>query len=117
MARFSPRHPQVHDRGATRWVRVAVGPATFEEETDGGLRFDKPGLLAIANAGPDTNGSQFFITDRAAPPSRRQAHDFWECQNLDVVEAIASVATATANRPQSDVVLRRVKILRGAAAR
>lgn len=90
----------------------------FEDETDGGLRFDKPGLLAMANAGPDTNGSQFFITDRATPHHLDGKHTiFGECQNLDVVEAIATVATAAANRPQSDVVLRRVKILRGAAAR
>ncbi|HCH62728.1 MAG TPA: peptidylprolyl isomerase [Deltaproteobacteria bacterium] len=89
----------------------------FEDETESGMRFDKPGLLAMANSGPDTNGSQFFITDRATPHHLDGKHTiFGECQNLDVVEAIASVATGAANRPEKDVVLRRVRILRGTAA-
>ena len=90
----------------------------FEDETESGMRFDTPGLLAMANSGPDTNGSQFFITDRSTPHHLDGKHTiFGACQNLDIVEAIASVATAAANRPKTDVVLRRVRILRGAAAK
>jgi peptidyl-prolyl cis-trans isomerase A (cyclophilin A) len=90
----------------------------FEDETDSDLRFDEPGLLAMANAGPDTNGSQFFITDRATPHHLDGKHTiFGKCGNLDVVEAIASVPTGPANRPKSDVVMRKVRILRGDAAR
>jgi cyclophilin family peptidyl-prolyl cis-trans isomerase len=40
---------------------------TFEDEFDPSLRFDRPGLLAMANRGPDTNGGQFFITYAATP--------------------------------------------------
>lgn len=46
----------------------AGGPGyRFEDETNNGLRFDRPGLLAMANAGPNTNGSQFFITFAPTP--------------------------------------------------
>ena len=90
----------------------------FEDETDSDRRFDQPGLLAMANSGPNTNGSQFFITDRATPHHLDGKHTiFGQCENLEVVEAIASVDTGPANRPKTDVVLKRVRILRGAAAR
>ncbi len=85
----------------------------FEDEVGSGLKFDEPGLLAMANAGPNTNGSQFFITDRSTPHSLDGKHTiFGKCQNLDVVEAIASVPTGAADRPAQDVVLRSVTILR-----
>lgn len=90
----------------------------FEDETDSARRFDAPGTLAMANSGPDTNGSQFFITDRSTPHHLDGKHTiFGACDNLDVVEAIATVETAAASRPKRDVVLRRVRILRGDAAR
>jgi peptidyl-prolyl cis-trans isomerase A (cyclophilin A) len=89
----------------------------FEDETENGLTFDKPGLLAMANRGPDTNGSQFFITDRSTPNHLDGKHTiFGVCQNLDVVQAIATVEKAPGDKPVTDVVLRKVRLLRGAQA-
>ena len=85
----------------------------FEDETTAEVTFDKPGLLAMANAGPNTNGSQFFITDRSAPSHLNGKHTiFGACENLDVVEAIASVPQGKRNKPTEDVVLKRVEIRR-----
>jgi peptidyl-prolyl cis-trans isomerase A (cyclophilin A) len=85
----------------------------FEDETTGGAAFDKPGLLAMANAGPNTNGSQFFITDRSKPSHLTGKHTiFGDCGNLDIVQAIATVPQAAGNRPTTDVVLTKVEIVR-----
>ena len=81
------------------------------------LKHVGPGVLSMANAGPDTNGSQFFITDRATPRHLDGKHTiFGKCQDLDVVQAIATAEQGPGNRPKTDVVLRKVEILRGAAA-
>lgn len=92
------------------------GPGySFVDEVNNGLSFDKPGLLAMANSGPSTNGSQFFITDRSKPDHLNNKHSiFGACENLDVVEKIAT-APATRDRPNTDVVLRQVRIERGPA--
>ena len=85
----------------------------FEDETSTGVTFDAPGLLAMANAGPNTNGSQFFITDRSTPSHLNGKHTiFGTCENLDVVEAIASVEQGARNKPVEVVVLQRVEIRR-----
>ena len=85
----------------------------FEDETTAEVTFDKPGLLAMANAGPNTNGSQFFITDRSTPSHLNGKHTiFGACENLDVVEAIATVPQGKRNKPTDDVVLKRVEIRR-----
>ena len=90
------------------------GPGyTFADEVENGLTFDKPGLLAMANRGPDTNGSQFFVTDRATPHHLDRKHTiFGECENLDVVQAIADSETDGRDRPVQPVVLERVRIFR-----
>jgi len=85
----------------------------FEDETSPDVTFDAPGLLAMANSGPNTNGSQFFITDRSKPSHLNGRHTiFGKCDNLDIVEAIASVPRAQRDKPETDVVLQRVEITR-----
>jgi peptidyl-prolyl cis-trans isomerase A (cyclophilin A) len=85
----------------------------FGDETSNGKTFDQPGLLAMANRGPDTNGSQFFITDRETPHHLDGKHTiFGQCANLDVVQRIADVPKLPGDKPVTDVVLRSVRILR-----
>jgi peptidyl-prolyl cis-trans isomerase A (cyclophilin A) len=89
------------------------GPGyTFEDETpDDGPRFDKPGLLAMANAGPDTNGSQFFVTVAPTDWLTGKHTIFGEVtQGYEVVEAISKAPTGGQDRPSTDVVLERVEI-------
>jgi peptidyl-prolyl cis-trans isomerase A (cyclophilin A) len=85
----------------------------FEDETDNGLGFTEGGQLAMANAGPNTNGSQFFITDRAAPDYLNGKHTiFGMCGNLDVVKAIADTPKGPNDRPEKDVVIKHISITR-----
>ncbi len=76
-----------------------------------GPRFDKPGLLAMANAGPGTNGSQFFVTVAATPWLDGRHTIFGEVtEGYDVIEAIAGVATGDQDRPVDDVVIERIEV-------
>ena len=79
-----------------------------------GPSFDRPGLLAMANAGPNTNGSQFFFTVAATEWLTGKHTIFGEVtEGYDVVEAISKVATGAQDRPADDVVLERVEISEG----
>jgi peptidyl-prolyl cis-trans isomerase A (cyclophilin A) len=84
----------------------------FEDEfPPNGPGFDRPGMLAMANAGPGTNGSQFFITVAATPWLNNKHTIFGEVsEGMDIVNAIVTVATASQDRPKQDVVLERVEI-------
>ena len=87
------------------------GPGyNFEDEVPpDGPSFDRPGLLAMANAGPNTNGSQFFVTVVPTPWLTGKHTIFGEViEGMDVVERIATVPTGSADRPKEDVVLQRV---------
>jgi peptidyl-prolyl cis-trans isomerase A (cyclophilin A) len=83
----------------------------FEDEFQSGKAFDRVGLLAMANAGPNTNGSQFFITTSTPTYLNHHHTIFGEVvKGYDVVEAISHVPTGGANRPLEDVKINKVVI-------
>jgi peptidyl-prolyl cis-trans isomerase A (cyclophilin A) len=88
------------------------GPGyTFEDEVSGGPSFDRPGLLAMANAGPGTNGSQFFVTVTPTAWLTGKHTIFGEVTDgYDVVQAISKVPTGAQDRPSTDVVIERIDI-------
>lgn len=84
---------------------------TFEDEFQSGRTFDKKGLLAMANRGPETNGSQFFITTSTPQHLNNRHTIFGEVvKGYDVVENISHVPTGERNKPLKDVVLKKVTI-------
>ncbi|MFP2903583.1 peptidylprolyl isomerase [Pyxidicoccus sp. 3LFB2] len=81
----------------------------FEDEFQSGRGFDKVGLLAMANAGPNTNGSQFFITTTTPGYLNNKHTIFGEVvTGYDVVEKIGGVPRDNRDRPQTPVVINRV---------
>lgn len=82
----------------------------FQDEFSPELTFDKPGRLAMANAGPATNGSQFFITDSTPTHLNNRHTIFGQCEPVSLVTEIASVPTGPANRPVDAVVIKKVTI-------
>jgi peptidylprolyl isomerase len=76
----------------------------FEDEFSPSLKFDKPGLLAMANRGPNTNGSQFFITTAATPWLNQKHTIFGEVSSgYDIIQKIEKTPTGPQDRPKEPV--------------
>jgi len=91
----------------------------FKNEVSSNLLFDRPGRLAYANSGPDTNGSQFFVTEAATPHLNGKYTLFGQCDDASVtlVKQIARMASDPSNnRPFRPVKITHIKIVRGDAA-
>src|SRR5579863_5362191 len=86
---------------------------TFADEFDPNLGFDDPGRLAMANSGPNTNGSQFFITEVPTPHLNHHHTIIGQCDepSMIVVKTIVQVQTNSEDKPLVPVVLRKVTIV------
>jgi peptidyl-prolyl cis-trans isomerase A (cyclophilin A) len=86
---------------------------TFGDEFDPNLNFDVPGRLAMANSGPNTNGTQFFITEVPTEHLNQHHTIFGQCDDpsVNVVKTIARVERDPSDKPVTPVMLKKVTIV------
>jgi peptidyl-prolyl cis-trans isomerase A (cyclophilin A) len=85
----------------------------FGDETSPALTH-QPGTLSMANAGPGTNGSQFFINEIATPWLNGRHTVFGHCKEVDLITAIANVPRGPNDMPSTPVTITKLTIARGA---
>ncbi len=90
------------------------GPGySFPDEFDASLKHDRKGTLSMANAGPNTNGSQFFITDTATFHLNGRHSVFgYVVKGIETIDSIDGVKTKMGNMPEEPVVIKKVEIIR-----
>lgn len=97
---------------AAQWGRGNPG-YRFQDEINPELRHDGPGVLSMANSGPNTNGAQWFITERATSHLDGKHAVFGKVvAGMEVVTKIANVPRGAGDRPNQDVVLEQVDFYR-----
>src|ERR1700758_1855788 len=91
---------------------------SFKNETSPDLKFDRPGRLAYANAGPDTNGSQFFITEAPYPSLNGKYTIFGQCDDatVEIVKKIARLPRNGNDRPNDPPKIIKITILHAGGA-
>lgn len=105
--------PQFMIQGGDPLGQGFGGPGyKFEDEFQSGRRFDKKGLLAMANAGPNTNGSQFFLVTADETPWLDGKHTAFGrvVEGLDVLDRIEGLPTDARDRPTTPVTIERVEL-------
>ena len=97
---------------SNRWGTGGPG-YRFADEFHPELRHDGPGILSMANSGPGTNGSQFFITHKATPHLDRRHSVFGRVvAGQSIIDAMGKVPKNRSDRPDTDVELKQIEVFR-----
>ena len=91
---------------------LGMGGPGYKFATERGTRHSKPGVLSMANAGPGTNGSQFFITEKPTPFLDNRHTAFGQCEEVDLVKKIAREPRGERNRPNNPVSIKHIAFSR-----